>query len=484
MSESRVVNYVKNLAPKQKERFRTFVFSPYFNQHEKTKDLLVAILKLVNGKKAKEEIDREALFKMVFPKEKIFDEQRLFNVMSYLKKLYQKFIAYEYLEKNETIEQLYTLEAANDRSQIDLLKNRAHFLKKKLQKKKIRDVDYYYTNYKLNLLWAGFDSNDEIMDKSKEGMMQAMLDNFDKYYIAEKLRMCCQLNSDMQAMNVNFNFSFLEELLKYLRENWSIVENNLIIKLYYTILMSQNEKDAFYYNQLKEIIDTSQFNGLNEDQQVDLYKSAYNYCILKINNGDNDYSKELMELYKQGLERRLLFQNGELSDWIYKNITTLGCVLNQFDWTEKFINEYKQYLPPEKMANAYSYNKANLYFNKAQYDEVQSLLVNVQFTDFKYHINATILLMRTYYKILNTEALLSLIETFRIFLIRNKDMPSSQKRGYTNYIRFKKRLINLKHNEDTFSTKDYQSKLENLKKDIERTEDVYAKHWLLSESQP
>ena len=92
MSESRVVNYIKGLPPKQRERFKSFVFSPYFNQHEKTKDLLCAILKYINRKKYKDEVDRKVLFKEVFPDEVKFDEQRLFNVMSYLKKLYQKFI--------------------------------------------------------------------------------------------------------------------------------------------------------------------------------------------------------------------------------------------------------------------------------------------------------------------------------------------------------------------------------------------------------
>ena len=287
----------------------------------------------------------------------------------------------------------------------------------------------------MNLLLAGLDSNDGI-ERSKDGFMQPMLDNLDKYYIAEKLRISSHLNSEMEAKNIKFNFSFLSELLQYLKDNWSIIENNFIIKIYFTILMSQNENDSFYYNQLKEILESKQFNYLHKNQKLDLYKSAYNYCIIRINRGENEYRNELLVLYQQGLDKGLLLINGELSEWVYKNITTLGCVLGQYEWTEGFINKYKDFLPVDKKENAYSYNKANLYFNKQQYDEVQSLLVNVQFTDFKYHINASILLMRTYYKTLNTEALLSLIETFRIFLIRNKEMPASQKKGYTNYIRF------------------------------------------------
>ncbi len=478
MSQSRVVNYIKDLSPKQRDRFRQFVFSPYFNQHEKTKELLTIVLKQVNKKNGKG-LDRHSLFKLVFPGV-AYDEQKLFNVMSYLKRLYQKFIAYQQLENDDLQEQLFTLEGAFENAQSSLFNNRAKVLEKRLEKGQSEDVDFYYTRYRLNRLKVrGFQEGEDI-SRHQQDILQGMLDDFDKYYIAEKLRICCDLKNLTMGHNLNFNFSFLEELLEYVTDNWEEFQNNPIVKLYYTIFMTQTKGDDIYFNHLKEIIQ-NEFDLLNYQGQKDLYEAAYNYCIIRINQGNNDYRTDLFDLYKRGLETKMLFTNGSLSEWQYKNITTLGCVLNEFDWTEKFINEYQIYLPEDKRENAFSYNKANFHYWKQDYGNVQSVLINVQFTDFKYHLNATTLLLRTYYKTGDTEALLSLIETFRIFIIRNKEMPPQQKRGYTNFLRFKKRLVNLKHNKHTFSVKNYKEKIDNLRKAIAKTDYVYNIDWLLKE---
>jgi hypothetical protein len=107
----------------------------------------------------------------------------------------------------------------------------------------------------------------------------------------------------------------------------------------------------------------------------------------------------------------------------------------------------------------------------------------VQFTDVKYHLNTTFLQLRTYYAMRDTEALLSLIETFRIYVIRNRKMTTEEKRGYNNFLRFAKKLALLKHNSTTFSKKALKEKLGDLLKKIESTENVINRYWLVEECQ-
>ena len=475
MSQSKIISYIHQLPNKQKERFRLFVHSPYFNQHKKTKTLLNFILD--SKKFQSENIDRELLFKKLFPEEEAYDEQKLFNVMSYLNRLFQKFLANEHLEEHEIKEKLLVIESARSRGMLSIVDNRSKYLEKLINKDSKIDSDYYFANFRLFYL-LGFQRED--LRRKEQGMMQSMLDNFDKYYLAEKLRLACQLYSDMMAKNVEFDFTNLEDLLTYLRNNWNKFEDDLFIQLHYTILMSQKEKNPKYYHDLRKILD-NQLEELRIDDQRSLYKSAYNYCVTRINQGNNDYRTELFELYQQGLSKGLLFDNNILSEWDYKNIITIGCVTDNFDWTQDFIEDYKHKLPGDKRENAYFYNKAAFYFHQENYEKVQDLLINVQFTDVKYHINATLLLLRTYYKTMDTEALLSLIETFRIFIMRNKEIQTNQKKGYTNFLRFKKRLVNIKHNRGTYSKEEYQEKLNNLKLAIKHTEPVMNEYWLEKE---
>lgn len=478
MSQSRVINFVVELPPKVKEKFRNFVHSPYFNQHDKTKELLDAIMDW-DPKPNEKEIDRQFLFKQIFPDQK-FDEQKLFNVMSYLKKLFQKFIAYQSLEKNELKEQLLVLEGASEEGQTALFNNRSKVLERKLKDTKVLDASFYNFNYHLNRLKLKNYEDEEELNRSKMDLLRQMAENFDLYYIAEKLRIAVDLTSFAMSYNANFDLEFTDYLLDILKKNWDKYENCLVIKIYYYIYYAQTTAEPFYFSKLKEIL-KKDLPLLNEQEKKYLFSAASNFCIQKINQRINEYRNELFLLYQQGLESGILISNNILSESNYKNITTLGCVLGEFDWTEKFLNDYSALLPEDKRENAYSYNMANYLFYKEEYDKAQTVLVNVQFKDFKYHINATILLMRTYYKIGDTEALLQVIETFRIFLMRNKDLPHIQKKGYSNYLRFKKRLAVIKNSAHILSSKEYAEKMNSLKQAIEKTDYVYNTDWLLTE---
>lgn len=476
MAQSKIIQYINNFPTRKQERFRQFVNSPYFNQHKKTKELLNIIIKQLKRKKPK--IGKEDLFPQLFPNEP-YDEQKLFNVMSYLKKMYQKFLACEYLEEHEEEMELLTLEGAfKDQSTKSILKNRAKHLEKKLQHEAQKDIQSYYKNYRINFL-LGF-HEEEYTGKNNQSTLQSMLDHFDQYYIAQKLKMCCLAHANTLDENVEYDFSFLTELIDFIEVNWPRFKQNIHIRLYYNVYMSQKKNSEKYYKELMEIFN-QEFDQLSKDDQKHLYDAARNFCVRQINVGNADYREVLFGMYQEGEKNKMLMTKGTISEWEYKNIVTLGCFLKEFDYVERFLEENRQYLPSDKKDNAYSFNRANLFFYKKQYEKVLETLMHVHFSDVKYHINGTVLLLRTYYKMGDTEALLSSIETFRIFIIRNKDMATSKKRGYTNFLRFKKKLVLLKHNAPYHSKENFNTKMDKLRQEIEETEQLFNKSWLLQE---
>jgi len=477
MEQSRLIKYIQELAPKERERFREFVLSPYFNQHKKTTELLELILDQLDKKSGKG-LEKEVVYKKLFPKE-AFDEQKLHNVMSYLKKLYHRFLSQQYMESLDFQEELFTLEYAYINNRFDLLTNRSKQLEKKLISQPYHDASYFFANYRLNYLLGYYSGN--YADRSKSELFQKMLNNLDQYYIVEKLRNCCHLTANMMMMNTHYEFRFIEELLEHVQINEDNCREDHSILLYYSILMSMREENnTEHYEQLKTILDLH-IHQLNLQESSDLYAFAINYCIRKINAGESNYQRELFGLYKSGLKTGLLLSNGLLSEWNYKNITALGCSLKEFEWTENFILEYKDKLLSNRRDNAYNYNLAHLYYNKKMYSEALSALLLVQFSDMMYHLSTTFLMLRTYYALRDTEALLSLIETFRIYVIRNQKMTVDQKRGYTNFLRFAKKLVLLKHHASTYSRKALEEKLLALKEKIDSTENVINRYWLVEE---
>ncbi len=65
MEQSRLIKYIQELAPKERERFREFVLSPYFNQHKKTTELLEVVLDQLDKKSGKGLGKRSRLQKIV-----------------------------------------------------------------------------------------------------------------------------------------------------------------------------------------------------------------------------------------------------------------------------------------------------------------------------------------------------------------------------------------------------------------------------------
>lgn len=476
MEQSRLVKYIKALSPKEREKFHLFVHSPYFNKHDKTVQLLEVIEKWLE--RPHTSLDKPVVFKKLFPKEK-YDEQRLHNVMSYLKKLYHSFLAFRHFEETPFQGKLCTIEAAYESNQFDLMKNRGKLLEKDLDKHPYKDGHLYYTFYKLNKVMGYYITMYE--DRSKPTQLQGMVDSLDRYYILEKLRHSCHILANTMMLNTAYNFHFLKELLEYIKKNWEEYEHDTPIVLYYTIYRSLEQQDnPAAYQRLKYML-ANEISLLSKDEQGDLYSFAINYCISRINQGDRDFQRELFQLYKQGLKSGLILDRGILSEWNYKNITALGCSLKEFEWTEDFIQTYKEKLLVERQENAYNYNLAHLYYNKKLYNEALSVLLLVQFTDVKYHLNTTFLLLRTYYALKDTEALLALIETFRIYVMRNKKMTTEQKKGYTNFLRFAKKLVLLKHQAAAYTRSGLHEKLDNLHTKISQTRNVINKFWLLEE---
>lgn len=473
---SKIMDQLLDLSASEKRKFLSFAASPYLNKHEKTLELVSLILEREDARSITE--DPPYLFSLIFPNTP-FQEQLLHNLLSYLKKLYHKFIALEQLNIQNYTEELNALEYSYTHNQWDFFNNRSKALSKMLSNTSSKDPNYHFTNYKLNSLLGYHQS--AFYDRTKTVHFQAMMDHLDLFFLQEKLKHSCHLKANMDIANTQYELRLLDQIITFLESEDSHYLDDPIIKLYYTIYKTmEKELSEPYYLKLQEILATDLSNYPYEATQ-DLYTFSYNYCIRQINAGNEDFKRELFQLYQKGLNNGLLLENDILSEWDYKNITTLGCNLEEFDWTLTFIENFKNHLPSNRQENAYNFALGLWNFSKGRFDDALNALQLVQYTDVKYHISTTFLTIRTFYEKQDTEALMSLLETFRIYVIRNKKIPTIEKRGYSNFVRFTKHLVNLVHQPYAYSSQEFQKKLTQLQTNIENTAELINKNWLLSE---
>ncbi len=473
MRDSKLVKNLKKLDGKTRQRFKVYVNSPYFNQHKKTKQLLQYLYQYMD--KNEKKLDRQLVFKKLFPEDD-YSEQLLFDTMSSLKKLLHGFLAQQRYEDRPFAEELYLLEYAYYHNQFDLLTNRAKHLDRRLNNYPFRDSDHYHARFRYLNTMAYYQVHHE--DRSKTERLQALNDHLDRYYLLEKLRHSCQLVTNELLINSKFEYTFLEEVLEYYREKQHRFVEDLSIHLYYTILMSLREDEKpEHYQELKRLL-KEQVDRLSPREKSDLYSYANNYCVRQINKGYRDFQKELFELYQEGLSNGLIFTNGLLNEWNYKNITVLGCILGEFEWTENFLETFKERLPEKPRANSYNYNMAHLNYSKHNYSEALDHLLLVRFSDVKYHLNYNNLLLATYYALGDTEALMSLLDTFRIYVIRNRKMTVDLKKQYTNFLRYAKKLTQIKQLPRSFGGSSKEEKFAALYMQIRQAENIVNRYWL------
>ncbi len=167
-----------------------------------------------------------------------------------------------------------------------------------------------------------------------------------------------------------------------------------------------------------------------------------------------------------------------MPEWHFKNIVTTGLRLDEHEWVRSFLENYRHRLRPEVEENAYSYNLAAYFHHLENYDEVLRLLLQVEYTDVRYNLDAKSLLLRTYYDLEESEALHSLTEAFKQYLKRNKSLSEFQKKGYFNLLNFTRKAFRLKTNREFTSSKKWEPELQNLRSELEAAETVFNKSWL------
>lgn len=171
------------------------------------------------------------------------------------------------------------------------------------------------------------------------------------------------------------------------------------------------------------------------------------------------------------LTNGIITAEGELPEWFFKNIASIGLRLKEYDWIEKFIFEYQHLLPENVRENAVSYNLAQLYFYQKKYAKVIEQLRNVEYEDIIYNFNSKTLLIATYFEMDEMDPLYSLLDTFRTFLNRRKDVPEQRRKLYINLIKFTKKLAGI-------SPKNKKA-LQELRQEVLDTKNVASMNWLL-----
>ena len=474
MLNNKLIGLLQSFERREMTRFREFAFSPYFNKHEGVR-ALVAYLSAVFPDFEEKNCGRKVVFQEIFPGQR-HDQAKLALIFTYSMRLAEQFLKVEQADQAGEFQDTYLLQQLRAKKQLSLYKQTLSKVEASQQENGTRDSTWYYKQY-LTATEADQYFN-TISERRTDDSLQRKQYFLDRFYLAEKLRDACEMQVRSRILKVSYSNPLQEMALSAVEAHLDELGKEPAIAMYYWLYrMVSNPAPSYYFEALRAL--NQHQSALPIVEQKAIYNYLQNYCIQKINAGEERFLEEIFQLYKAQLERKLLLENGVLSEWHYKNIVTTGLRLRDMDWVRNFIESYRQRLPEEARENAYRFNLASYFYATQQYDEVLRLLIQVEYRDLRYSLGAKALLLRTYYDLDEYEALSSLTDSFKQYLHRNQLMADVRREGYYNLFKLTRRAANLRANMGYYTKDKCQKELLKLQRGIESAGAVFNKSWLL-----
>lgn len=473
MLKHKLISLLSSFERREMTRFREFAESPYFNKHDAVRALaqhLSACFPDFN----EQHCDRYALFAKLFPGTP-HDQQKLAVVFTYTTRLAERFLAVEQGEKAFGQDSILLLQQLREKQQFGHFEKTLDKALQQLQKAPTRDSNWYFHAYQLAAEADYFFS--AVAQRQRDESLQEKQTFLNQYFLAVKLRDACEMAVRRRILNIDYNDPLASLAVQHLAQQPGLFQTQPAINIYYRLyLMIEQQAPEHYFEAMQHL--QQQQQALPDEELKNIYNYLQNYCIQRINAGDAAFLKEIFQLYQAQLEQGLLFEDGMLSEWHYKNIVTTALRLNALDWVHDFIENHRERLPESARDNAYRFNLASYYYAAQQYDKVLELLTQVEYSDLRYSLGAKALLLRTYYDLEAYEALFSLADSFKQFLIRNKLMADDRRQGYHNLFKLTRRAATLRYNRGYYADDRYQRDLQRLQKDIAQAEAIFNKSWL------
>ena len=465
IKKNKLYEVLKQLEEKDVKKLRKYIASPYFNKSKKLSKLYQFLIQNIKNGVA-DFPDKQTVWELLFGAAEIYEDVRFRKLNSDLLKLVEGFLAQQIYDQNPIYQATYLIEAVR-RKKVEKLYNTTMNTARRLSAQQpYKPASYYYHQYQIE---TNLYKLSELESKrSEKGNVEEIINNLDRFYLAEKLRYLCESQSRMLFFSHEYKLLFIDEIIEHLKKH--NYEQFPAVAVYFQVYLTQIEPEIeAHYFKLRTLLDSSSDKFSKEEVNV-IYLYALNYCISKINRNIQIFLMEYFNLYEKMLEDNIVIVDGFLSQWTFKNIVTIASRLQKYDWTENFIQKYKKYLPEDARENAVSFNLAQVYFYQKKYDKVITMLSNVEYDDINYNLNSKTILVAVYYETEEIESLYSLLESFRVFLSRHKNISTDRRDLYANLIKFVRKITQLAPND--------KKGLQKIKEEVERTPNIASAKWL------
>jgi hypothetical protein len=398
-------------------------------------------------------LNKASIHKCIF-KNSSFNDKVLRNTLSKTFTLLENFLINEKInaDKNLKVEVLSQWRKLGNYKNLE---KTARIIQGQLESSTIKNLDHIKTQTQLEeeLYLSSINQG----TRNLETNLLRIINFTDQQYIYQKLKVGCDLLNAKKIISDKANLGLFEPILDYLNDSQILVENQAV-NIYYQLINLLLSDDEEYFNNLKALLATHYLIFEKEEAQ-DLYAYLNNYCIQRVNKGDESYLTELFNNYKALLKQGTIIINDKINLFDFKNIATVSIRLKEYNWTLNFTNQYSPFLESKQIESASAYNTSRVYFYQSKYRDAIQALRNVNYSDVYYELGCRSLILKTYYEQNEFDLFMANAQSFRQFLIRNENISDYQRKIYLNFLKYSKMLFTVK-NGNTRKFKEIQEQVE------------------------
>lgn len=465
MKKSQLIEVLKTLDKSEVREFKKWLQSPVHNQRE---DVVQLFDYLLHGNHLYEDkfLEKERVYRKIFGKAP-YNDAKMRQTVHFLFRSLEEYLLFQNFNKDENRSRILLIKAYRDRSLNRMVKKNLDQLDRQLAAPKHRNEVFYQSIYeyeqeKYNHLTA--------LPKNSKLNLQDVSDSLDKTYIMEKLQWSCRIIFHKILYRTDYDLGLLDAVLEKIEIN-NLTDEPAIAVYYYVLkAITDNQDDQVYFEKLRAEIEKDR-SLFPHAQLREIYLMAINYCVRKMNAGIKPFERETFEWYRHGITNDVLTDHGRLSPTTFTNTVTTAIKVGEFEWAERFIDEFEKMLPEQDRENLSHFTKGKLFFEKKDYKRAMVLLAQAEYSNILYNLNAKSILLKMYYELDEIEALEFLLESLRIY-IRRKEVIGYHRNRYLGLIKFTKKLLRVSPYE--------KDKIKKLREEIESSNHP-EKRWLLEQ---
>ncbi|MBK7343726.1 MAG: hypothetical protein IPJ06_11965 [Saprospiraceae bacterium] len=426
LEQSTLVTLIRALPQTSHREVRKFLASPFFT----TRDDMIPLFEQIANHPV---TDKSSLWTDLYP-DHPFDDQQLRLLMSYLHKLLETYVSLSEWASDD-VHQCVLLAVGYRKRGMNTVRSGASTCRETAARAIVEKRGISYCPSSADGREVALQT---VQNPADAASFQEMVHQFDAAYLSGRLRLICMAYAQRQVYHTSLESLDVAEVVSMAeRAEWD--ETPAVVLYLACYRMLRDPVQIRFFHAFTSLLERHR-EAFEQEEIRGLYQQAINYCVRRLNSGDDQFFREVLRLYQSGLANGYLLEQGILSRFAYHNIVAAALHAGELEWVNHFIHDAKGLLERKYRESSFSFNLARLEYHRKRFDAVLELLQKANYRDPLLNLAARTLLLKTWYESGETELLQSHLDAMRNY-IQRKRVIGYHKENYLNIVRYTDRLL-------------------------------------------